>query len=150
MDSARGSRLSCPLVEPSIANDQHCFCCGRENERGLKLVFSYPVKGKAETECEIPHYFTGWRNITHGGFLAMLLDETMAHACLSEAATGVTVEMTVRYLKPVATGERIRVCAEVTQTRSRIIETRGSVSTDSGDVVAKGSARFLTMSRAQG
>jgi uncharacterized protein (TIGR00369 family) len=133
-------------MEPSIANDQRCFCCGQDNERGLKLVFAYPGNGKAETQCVIPEYFTGWRNTTHGGFLAMLLDETMAHACLSEAAAGVTVEMKVRYLKPVATGQRIRVSAEVTQTRSRIIETRASITTGGGDTIAQGSARFLKIS----
>jgi uncharacterized protein (TIGR00369 family) len=130
-------------MEARIANDQHCFCCGQDNEQGLKLVFTYPGKGKAETECVIPSHFTGWRNITHGGFLAMLLDETMAHACLSEAATGVTVEMTVRYLRPIATGERIRVSAEVVQTRSRVIETRASITSGEGETIAQGSARFL-------
>ena len=130
-------------MESTIARDQHCFCCGRENERGLKLLFAYPDKGRAETQCVIPEYFTGWQNITHGGFLAMLLDETMAHACLSEAATGVTVEITVRYLKPVATGEKVGVSAEVTGTRSRIIETRGCITTAAGVAVAEATARFL-------
>jgi len=132
-------------VESSILRDQHCFCCGRDNERGLKLLFTYPGEGKAETECLIPEYFTGWRDTTHGGFLAMLLDETMAHACLSQAATGVTVEMTVRYLKPVAAGQRVRVSAEVTETRSRVIQTRGSITAPGGETIARGSARFLKM-----
>ncbi len=84
-----------------IVRDDHCFCCGKQNSRGLQLEFSYPEKGKAETEFVIPEYFTGWKKITHGGLLAMVLDETMAHSCISAAITGITVDIRVRYLKPV-------------------------------------------------
>jgi uncharacterized protein (TIGR00369 family) len=128
-----------------IIQDDNCFCCGKNNSRGLQLEFRYPEKGKAETECTIPAYFTGWKRITHGGFLAMLLDETMAHSCISQAVTGVTVDIQVRYLKPVEVGERIRVCGQVARIKSRIIETEADVRDETGEVVARGSARFLKM-----
>ena len=128
-----------------VVNDDRCFCCGKNNDRGLKLTFRYPQKGQAETECVIPRYFTGWQNITHGGFLAMLLDETMAHSCISEAEAGMTVEMQVRYLKPVAVGEKVRAVGEVEQARSRILETQAAIYDSSGEIVARGSGRFLKM-----
>jgi uncharacterized protein (TIGR00369 family) len=130
-------------MKEEIVNDDHCFCCGKKNTRGLQLSFRYPEKGKAETECIIPEYFTGWKRITHGGFLAMLLDETMAHSCISETITGMTVDMQVRYLKPVDVGEQIRVVGEVTRLKSRIIETQARINNAAGDIVAKGNARFL-------
>jgi uncharacterized protein (TIGR00369 family) len=128
-----------------IVNDDHCFCCGKQNSRGLGLHFRYPEKGRAETECIIPEYFTGWKRITHGGFLAMLLDETMAHSCLSEALSGVTVDIRVRYLKPVEVGERIRVVGRISQAKSRILETEASVYDAAGDTVATANGRFLKM-----
>jgi uncharacterized protein (TIGR00369 family) len=128
-----------------ISRDDHCFCCGKRNSRGLRLEFRYPERGKAETECMIPEYFTGWRKITHGGFLAMLLDETMAHSCISEAVTGVTVDIQVRYLKPVEVGQRIRVTGRLTHTKSRIVETEASIYNQAGEAVATASARFLKM-----
>jgi uncharacterized protein (TIGR00369 family) len=133
------------MMAEQIIRDDNCFCCGKQNSRGLQLEFRYPEKGTAETECIIPAYFTGWRKMTHGGFLAMLLDETMAHACISRAVTGVTVDIQVRYLKPVEVGERIRVCGRVARVKSRIIETEADVCDEAGEVVAKGSARFLKM-----
>jgi uncharacterized protein (TIGR00369 family) len=133
------------MMPEQIIRDDNCFCCGKQNSRGLQLEFRYPEKGTAETECIIPAYFTGWRKMTHGGFLAMLLDETMAHACISRALTGVTVDIQVRYLKPVEVGERIRVCGRVARVRSRIIDTEADVRDEAGEVVAKGSARFLKM-----
>jgi uncharacterized protein (TIGR00369 family) len=132
-------------MEQRISDDDHCFCCGKQNSRGLQLEFRYPEKGKAETELAIPEYFTGWKKITHGGLLAMLLDETMAHSCISQAVTGVTVDIQVRYLKPVEVGKRIRVFGQVSKVKSRIIETEASVHDETGEVVATASARFLKM-----
>ena len=65
-------------IEP--VPSENCFCCGRDNERGLHLHFSYPEKGKAEATLTIPRYFSGWHDVVHGGFLSMLLDEAMATA----------------------------------------------------------------------
>jgi uncharacterized protein (TIGR00369 family) len=132
-------------MSEQIIQDDNCFCCGKQNSRGLQLQFRYPEEGKAETECIIPTYFTGWKKITHGGFLAMLLDETMAHSCISRTVTGVTVDIQVRYLEPVEVGERIRVCGRIARARSRIIETEADVRNEAGKVVARGSARFLKM-----
>jgi uncharacterized protein (TIGR00369 family) len=136
------------MSEP-IVQDDNCFCCGRHNSRGLRLEFRYPEKGKAETECDIPDYFTGWKRITHGGFLAMLLDETMAHACISQAVNGVTVDIQVRYLKPVEVGEHIRVSGRIARVKSRIIDTEAEIFDEEGEAVAKASARFLKMLRKQ-
>lgn len=124
-------------------NDQHCFCCGRENDLGLKLTFSYPEPGQARTLCTIPEYFSGWRGATHGGFLAMLLDEIMAHACVSADALAVTAEMTVRYRNPVLTGETVWVYGEIEAKRSRIIEAAGRITRENGQVVAEAKGRFL-------
>ena len=126
-----------------IVQDDNCYCCGKQNSRGLHLEYRYPTKGEAQTECTIPDYFTGWKRITHGGFLAMLLDETMAHACISQGVNGVTVDIQVRYLKPVETGERIRISGRIVQVKPRIIQTGAEVIDEAGDVVARASARFM-------
>ncbi|HUW42394.1 MAG TPA: hypothetical protein VMV90_15410, partial [Rectinemataceae bacterium] len=71
-------------MDTAIERDSNCFCCGKDNEKGLHLVFSYPAEGEAEATLLVPEYFSGWKRITHGGFLSMLLDEAMAHACLAD------------------------------------------------------------------
>jgi uncharacterized protein (TIGR00369 family) len=133
------------MMGGEIIRDDNCFCCGKQNSRGLQLEFRYPEEGTAETECVIPDYFTGWKRMTHGGFLAMLLDETMAHSCISQAVNGVTVDIQVRYLKPVEVGQVIRVSARVARVKSRIMETEADVRNEAGEVLAKGNARFLKM-----
>jgi uncharacterized protein (TIGR00369 family) len=113
------------------------------NPRGLKLQFAYPEAGSTEIELRIPDYFRGWRNVTHGGFLAMLLDETMAHACLSMGKMMVTADMSVRYVNPVEVGTTIKAEARVAEQRGRIVSVEGRITAPDGLLVARASARFL-------
>ena len=133
-----------------IENDDCCFCCGMDNSEGLHLRFAYPQPGEAETELTVPERFSGWRSLTHGGFLSMLLDEAMAHACIRSggegpARNGVTAEMTVRFLKPVETGTQIRVVAKVAETKGRLLFTQGWIYAPDGTLLTEGKARFLSV-----
>jgi uncharacterized protein (TIGR00369 family) len=130
-------------MDQSIERDSQCFCCGADNEKGLRLVFAYPTERTAETWLEVPEYFSGWKRMTHGGFLSMLLDEAMAHACIQAASSAVTGEITVRFLKPVETGTRIHVLGKAEEIRGRIISTRGWIHDPSGSSLAEATAKFL-------
>jgi acyl-coenzyme A thioesterase PaaI-like protein len=126
-----------------VVRDDLCFCCGKDNDRGLKLGFSYPDKGIAETTLTIPEWFSGWRRMTHGGLLSMLLDECMAHACISLHGNAITAELTVRFHTPVEVGAEVTVHARASLARSRIIDTEGTINGHSGKKIASAKARFL-------
>jgi len=134
-------------VEP-VASDT-CFCCGKDNRQGLKLEFIYPEEGKAETAFTVPDYFSGWKNVVHGGFLSMLLDEVMAHACRGKAAMAVTGELRVKFRTPLHIGETCSIHGEVTGIRGRLIDTAGKVMNDRGECCAEGTARFLEIKSSQ-
>ena len=131
-------------METTIERDAQCFCCGAKNERGLHLVFNHEG-GRAETSLEVPEYFSGWSGIAHGGFLSMLLDEAMAHACLNSTDSAVTGEITIRFAKPVRTGSRVRVTGKVEQVKGRVIATSGVVYDEEGNAAAEASARFVVV-----
>ena len=126
-----------------IVQDDLCFCCGNDNDRGLKLNFAYDGRGGAETSLKIPEWFSGWRRMTHGGLLSMLLDECMAHACIGLHGNATTAELTVRYHAPVEVGSVVSVCATAGKVRARIIDTTGTIKDASGKEIATGRARFL-------
>ncbi len=126
-----------------VRRDNRCFVCGQDNPHGLRLVIATPEPGSAETELVIPERFSGWERITHGGLLATLLDEAMAYACLSRAGNAVTVEITVRYLKPVEVGQKVRVRGRVKAIKGRVVETEGEILNPEEQVAARGQARFL-------
>ena len=134
-------------MERPIDRDSLCFCCGADNERGLHLAISYPEKGTAEASVDVPTWFTGWKSMTLGGFLATLLDEIMAHACVGVAQQAVTAEMTVRYQKAVETGARITARGQVEEARGRVLSTRGWLYDAEGSVVAEATARFVARTR---
>src|SRR4030042_4391669 len=120
-----------------------CFVCGQDNPHGLRLAFAYPEAGRAETELVIPERFSGWERLTHGGLLATLLDEAMAHACISREGTAVTVGLTGRFLKPVEVGQSVRVSGRVLEVKGRVVETEAEVLGAQGQAVARGRGRFL-------
>ena len=132
-------------IMSEVSRDNRCFVCGQDNPHGLRLRFAYPEPGRAETDLVIPERFSGWERLTHGGLLATLLDEAMAHACLSSAGNAVTVEITVRFLKPVEVGQSVRVSGRVQEVKGRVVETRGEILGPEGEVAARATARFLMM-----
>ena len=130
-------------MDRPIDRDSHCFCCGADNERGLRLTISYPEKGTAETSLEVPAWFSGWKSMTHGGLLATLLDEIMAHACVGMSQRAVTAEISVRFQKAVETGSRISARGRVEEARGRVLSTKGWLYDAEGAVVAEATARFI-------
>ncbi len=135
--------MSTPEILPKILNDDHCFCCGVKNDRGLKLTFDTSVKDTAVTKLSVPEYFTGWANLTHGGLISMLLDETMAQACMAKDLKGVTAELTVRFIKPLPVGTEITVSGRIEELKKRIARTTGVIKDSGGTIYAEGRAKFI-------
>ena len=134
-------------MDATIDRDKLCFCCGSDNERGLHLAITYPEKGSAETSFQVPLWFSGWKSMTHGGLLATVLDEIMAHACVGMAQRAVTAEITVRYQKAVESGAQIRARGKVEEARGRVLMTRGWLYDSAGTVVAEATGRFIATTR---
>lgn len=122
--------------------DSRCFCCGESNPHGLKLCYQYPREGEAYTSFTIPDHFTGWQGIVHGGLLAMVLDETMAHACVSQGLYGFTGEISVRYRKAVSVGTAVHASGRVVTTRKRVVTTAGQITIE-GTTIAEAEATFI-------
>ena len=90
--------------------DNYCFVCGQDNPRGLKISVTYrETEMAAETELALPREFQGWAGVIHGGILATLLDEMMAHAVWHFAGPGLTLGLEVRFHAPLKPDEPILV-----------------------------------------
>jgi acyl-coenzyme A thioesterase PaaI-like protein len=95
---------------PTPLADGYCFVCGKDNPRGFKIQVRYlDDLLAAETELAIPREFQGWAEVIHGGILATLLDELMAHALWHFAGPGLTLGLEVRFHKPLKPGEPVLV-----------------------------------------
>ena len=128
-----------------IVSDDLCFCCGKDNNRGLGLTFEYDGEGQAKAFLIIPEWFSGWRRMTHGGLLSTLLDESMAHACISVLGHAITAELTVRYHNPVAVGTCIEMIGTVVSVRGKVVETSAVIRDSEQRKIATGQARFMLL-----
>lgn len=140
-----------PVTRHVIRRAQHvstsCFCCGLENPAGLHAQF-------LETEAdEVVVLFTPTREHQsypgrlHGGVASALLDEAVGRAISVHdiEAWGVTVELSVRYRKPVPVGRPAILIARIDVDRGRIFEGSGEIVLDDGSVAVEASGRYLRL-----
>lgn len=119
-----------------------CFVCGKQNAHGLQAKFYYDGD-KAVTEVVATKAFEGYKGICHGGIVASLLDEVMIKAILARNVYSVTAEMTVRFKRPVHTGEKIHLVGRVTGTRGRHFTTEGEAMGEDGLLFATATGTYL-------
>lgn len=125
-----------------IGNTAHCFVCGRDNPRGLRLEFSLDASGPAlETRWVADAAYQGYDGILHGGMLATLLDEAVGKLSVLVEKPAVTAEMTVRFVKPVPTGEALVIRGRLTGERRRVLEAEAEAFLADGTLAA--SATFV-------
>lgn len=115
----------------------NCFVCGRENPHGLKLRFTKESETSLSTEFTPPDYWTGWGRMMHGGFHGLLLDETMSWVAfgLMDVKGFVTKEMTVKYLRPVYVGSKLKVTGRLEEDTGGEIRTRAEITDGEGNVL---------------
>lgn len=124
----------------------HCFVCGPDNLRGLRLVFEQEGDTVLTTFAPPPEY-GGYGTILHGGLTSTLLDEAMAWAVYGLLGKlSLTTELRVRFLGPVRCGETLTVVGSIVSSDERGAETRAEVR-DAGGVVraeSVGAMRFVS------
>ena len=102
---------------------QECFVCGIANSRGLKLKFSYDKDSEeAYISYSFQQYMQGFKNIIHGGFIFMLMDEVMAKACLFNDIQALTARIEIKFQRPVYADEEIEIRAKIREIRGKKIK----------------------------
>ena len=116
-------------------NDGRCFACGPKNPIGLKLQFSYG-NGEAWAEWTPRPEFQGYRGVLHGGIVATLLDEAMAHAVGSLGVWGATVSLQVRFRKAAPVDQPLQVYSRVVEQIPRGYRAKAVLRNLAGDALA--------------
>ncbi len=129
--------------------DNYCFVCGKDNPRGFKIAVSYcDEELAAETELSLAREFQGWADVIHGGILATMLDEMMAHAVWRFAGPGLTLSLEVRFHAPLKPGELIRVRGVLHPANgSRRLADGEIIRLADGARIASGKSRFLLLEK---
>ena len=124
--------------------ENKCFGCGGANDGGMKLTFTQDNAGKRIVgKFILGARYQGGGGMGHGGIIAVLLDEAMGKVCRFRDARAVTAELEIKYLKPVRVDEEITVEAHETDFKGRNIFQAGEIRNAAGEVLARGTARFV-------
>lgn len=132
-----------PSNDERFVDDGNCFACGPRNAAGLRLRFEREGDGGARTQTVLAEHFQGWRGVAHGGIVAALLDEAMAHAAGMLGYRGVTAELTTRFKKPVPLSTPIVVRGRVESMRRTVMDVSAEIRTPEGELLASAEGRFI-------
>lgn len=125
---------------------KNCFVCGQGNPAGLGVRFFIEGdKVKAEFVPQEAHM--GYRGIVHGGIISALLDEIMGWPLsLENGRVCISVEIRVRFKRPLPLGQRYIVSGEAVDDARRLWEGRGEIRDEQGLLYAAGWGRYLPLS----
>jgi acyl-coenzyme A thioesterase PaaI-like protein len=126
----------------SLQDDQRCFACGPENAQGMQLRFEYGP-GTAKATWVPQQRFAGWTTIVHGGVVATLLDEAMAHAAIAAGVRAVTGKLEIRFRKAAPMDVPLVAQGRLEKRRGRMLELTATVSGEDGTLYAQGQGRFV-------
>ncbi|ACM19526.1 acyl-CoA thioesterase [Geotalea daltonii FRC-32] len=129
-----------------------CFACSVDHPHGLHLRFRHTAEGVVSS-CVVPEHYCGFDGMVHGGIITTLLDEASAWALMARhGKLGVTREMTVRFLKPVLTGQELTIEACIVEFDSKTAAVKGTVKNSEGEILAESSCSwaFPRLSRIAG
>ena len=125
---------------------KNCFICGIENKVGLKLDFYY--KGhKAYANWIADKNYEGFEETIHGGIIASLIDEAVAKIIIENGFLAVTVELNVKYLKPLKVGTEIVISGEIIDHRRKLINGKAIIynKNDNNLIYATGNAKYYVI-----
>ncbi|MBD5657583.1 MAG: PaaI family thioesterase [Candidatus Eremiobacteraeota bacterium] len=125
-------------------DDGYCIACGPFSEIGLRMRFEVADDESVHSRITVGASFQGWRNVVHGGVVAMLLDEAMAYAAGARGLLGVTADLKMRFRRPVPVGRELLVRGNVLWQRRNVLSTAATVTDGAGTLLASAAGSFVS------
>jgi len=124
-----------------------CMVCGVENRAGLHARFLELSGGKLLAEFDPAPEHQGYPGRLHGGIASTLLDEAMGRAIniTHPDVWGVTVELQVKFRKPVPMDHTVRAICTITRDSSRLFEGEGHIVLEDGTVAIEASGKYMKL-----
>jgi uncharacterized protein (TIGR00369 family) len=124
-----------------------CLVCGIENVAGLRARFFELDDGELAGVFQPRAEHQGYPGRLHGGIASAILDETIGRAInIADTHTwGVTVELTVRYRKPVPLDREVTAVGRITRDSNRLFEGTGEIVLEDGTVAVEARGKYVKM-----
>jgi acyl-coenzyme A thioesterase PaaI-like protein len=128
--------------------DNACVGCGEANPNSLQLSFLYNETSKRVSTYVSPDIrMQGSLGIVHGGFVSLLLDETMGKCLSKSGLRAPTANLNVTFRKPMQLAETYEISAWIDEQRGRKNFLRAQIVNTSApnEIVAEATALFITI-----
>ena len=123
-----------------------CLVCGLKNPFGLHTSFFELENNELLAVFTPREEHQSYPGRLHGGIISTILDETMGRAIMIKSAGevwGVTVELNIRFKKPVPLDQELRILGRITKDSNRFFEGTGELLLDDGTIAAEGHGKYL-------
>lgn len=134
------------IINPYLGKQGYnCFCCAPTNPKGLHLEF-WEDGDDILTRWRPDGNYQGWVDTLHGGIISMLMDEVAGWVVNRKLqTTGVTMQLNVRYKRPVLTTEpEVTVRGHIAGQRRNIVTIRLSLTDSRGQLCDEAEAVYYT------
>lgn len=120
-------------------NSNDCFICGRQNPRGLHMVFYDNGDNEVRSEYAVSEYYQSYPGIVHGGIVAAMLDEVVGRVAMigDHHHFMMSVRLEVKYRHPVPTETMLTIVGRVVRLRGRLGKAVGQVLLPDGALAAE-------------
>lgn len=127
-------------------NSKLCFVCGLKNKFGIHAHF-YVTESQELVALFTPsEEHQSYPGRLHGGIASAILDETIGRAILNryeEEVWGVTIDLSVKFKKPLPLNEELKVIGRITNESSRMFEGTGEIILQNGDVAVTAFGKYM-------
>ncbi|MBS4021896.1 MAG: PaaI family thioesterase [Dethiobacter sp.] len=136
------------IVRKKQQNSKKCFVCGLKNEFGLKASFYELENNEVVAIFQPLQEHQSYPGRLHGGIAGTILDETIGRAIMTkdENLIGVTVELNLKFRKPIPLDQELKVTGMITKDSRRLFEGTGKIILPNGDIAVTGHGKYLKMS----
>lgn len=125
---------------------KHCLVCGMDNAFGLKTRFYETEDDQLIAVFKPLDEHQSYPQVMHGGISATILDEVIGRAIMMTTDSntfGVTIELKVRYIKPVPLGAELKALSRITKDRGRVFTGTGELYLPGGEVAVEAEGKYM-------
>ena len=129
-------------------NSKLCLVCGMKNPFGLKAFFYETDKKELIAVFKTCEEHQSYPGRLHGGIAAAILDETIGRAILmyhEKEIWGVTVELKIRFKKPMPLDQELKVVGRITNESNRLFEGTGELILENGEIAATCQGKYVKL-----
>lgn len=134
-----------PDASDRVQRARGCFVCGPDNPIGLHLDFRLE-NGTCVSKFTPGQDHVGYPGVVHGGMIYSALDDAMANWLYLRGARAYTARCEIRYRRPVAVGETLRLVGRPTARKRNLVTMEGTATRETdGEVVAVATGKFVVL-----